>query len=229
MLSNPEQIRLIMELRRQNILDTKILSAFEKVPRELFVPEAFYEQTYENLPIPIGFGQIMTPYLVLARMLVHLELNDRSKVLEIGTGTGYGTALLARLARRVYTIEIYKELIDKAKSAFDQLEAHTISFRQGNGSKGWKEQAPFDRIIVNAFHTEIPEMLLEQLNEGGILLMPVGSKTYDQKLIKVRCYRKCTSNFDPDNYSAEEILPIGLMKLVLNDKEILPKNNNLIC
>jgi len=174
-----------MNLRRRGIGETKILAAFEKIPRDLFIPDAFAEQAYEDLPCPIGADQIMMPPSLVAEMLALLEVNDRSKVLEIGTGTGYSSALLSKLARRVYTIERNSDLFTLANQRFNELDLHTITAKCGDGMQGWKAQAPFDRILVHGSLRDVPQILMDQLGDHGVLVLALGEGEFDQKLAKV--------------------------------------------
>ena len=180
------KIRLIMELRRAGIADTGVLSAIERVPREAFVPPQFQDQAYENRALPIGHGQTLSQPQVVAVMTQALEAGRRSKVLEIGTGSGYQTAVLSRLCRRVYTIERYTGLLRAAEKRFAALRLHNITARAGDGTQGWPAQAPFERIIVTAAAADIPATLVEQLAPGGILVVPVGGRSREQELLRLR-------------------------------------------
>jgi protein-L-isoaspartate(D-aspartate) O-methyltransferase len=179
------KIRLIMELRRAGIADTEVLSAIERIPREVFTPESFRHQAYENLAIPIGQGQTLSQPQVVAQMTQALRASRRTKVLEVGTGSGYQAAVLSRLCRRVYTIERFKELLQTAEARFLQLRLHNITARHGDGWKGWREQAPFDRIIVTAAAASVPGALVDQLAEGGLMVLPVGATSRDQALLRL--------------------------------------------
>jgi protein-L-isoaspartate(D-aspartate) O-methyltransferase len=181
-----KKLRLIMELRRNGIGDQRVLGAIERVPRELFVPESFADQAYENIALPIGHGQTVSQPLVVAHMTELLELGDRHKVFEIGTGSGYQTAVLARLCRRVFTIERHRQLLREAERRFTELRLHNITCRFGDGTKGWPEQAPFDRIIVTAAAPELPGILADSLAVGGVLVAPVGGERRDQELVRIR-------------------------------------------
>ena len=180
------KIRLIMELRRAGIADTRVLSAIERVPREAFVPPQFQDQAYENRALPIGHGQTLSQPQVVAVMTQALEAGRRSKVLEIGTGSGYQTAVLSRLCRRIYTVERYPGLLRAAEQRFAALRLHNITTRAGDGTEGWPAQAPFERIIVTAAATDIPAGLVDQLAPGGILVLPVGRRARDQDLLRLR-------------------------------------------
>lgn len=180
------KIRLIMELRRGGIADTDVLSAIERIPREAFAPESFRHQAYENLAIPIGQGQTLSQPQVVAQMTQALQASRRTKVLEIGTGSGYQAAVLSKLCRRVYTVERFKELRASAEERFAALRLHNITTRHGDGWKGWPEQAPFDRIMVTAAATDVPSVLVDQLAEGGQMVLPVGRTSRDQALLRLR-------------------------------------------
>ena len=180
------KIRLIMALRRSGVTDTAVLAAVERIPREAFVPEAFHDQAYEDKALPIGQGQTISQPQIVALMTQALELTPRHKILEIGTGSGYQAAVLARLARRVYTIERHKALLAEAERRFAQLRIHNITAIAGDGMKGWPAQAPFDRIIVTAAAPGMPETLLAQLAVGGIMVLPLGPERADQELVRVR-------------------------------------------
>jgi len=179
-------VRLLMELRRGGIGDARVLGAIERTPRDLFVPPSFEDQAYENIALPIGSGQTVSQPYVVALMTESLELGERHKVLEIGTGSGYQAAILSRLVRRVFTVERHRILLREAERRFAALHLANIVSRFGDGSKGWPEQGPFDRIIVTAAAPEIPAALVEQLMPGGILIMPVGAEYRDQRLIRIR-------------------------------------------
>jgi protein-L-isoaspartate(D-aspartate) O-methyltransferase len=180
------KLRLLMELRRAGISDARVLGAIEKTPRERFVPPAFADQAYENVALPIDHGQTISQPYVVALMTEKLELGARHKVLEIGTGSGYQTAILARLARRVFTIERHRELLHQAEARLAGLRLHNVVFRFGDGSKGWPEQVPFDRIIVTAAAAEVPPALIDALVLGGLLVTPVGGDRRDQQLLRIR-------------------------------------------
>jgi protein-L-isoaspartate(D-aspartate) O-methyltransferase len=179
-------VRLLMELRRGGIGDARVLGAIERTPRDLFVPSSFEDQAYENIALPIGSGQTISQPYVVALMTEALEVGERHKVLEIGTGSGYQTAILARLARRVFTVERHRELVREAERRFAVLRLGNIVCRFADGSKGWPEQALFDRIIITAAAPDVPPALIEQLTEGGILVMPVGAEYRDQRLLRLR-------------------------------------------
>ena len=180
------KVRLIMALRHAGIADAQVLGALEKTPRDLFVPEQFQDQAYENVALPIGHGQTISQPFIVALMTESLQLSGREKVLEIGTGSGYQAAILARLCRRVFTIERHRLLVREAEARFAALRLNNVVTLFGDGAKGWPEQAPFDRIVVTAAAREIPAVLLEQLTPGGIMVLPVGPEHHDQQLLRVR-------------------------------------------
>lgn len=172
-----ERLRLQMvekQLVRRGIRAERILEAFRTVPRDLFVPEKLTSHAYEDHPLSIGFDQtISQPYMV-AFMTEHLSLAPDSKILEIGTGSGYQTAILAGLSRSVYTIERIRELSTRARETLEALGYRNIFFKCGNGAEGWEEQAPFDRILVSCAGSVAPQALLAQLKEEGLMMMPLG-------------------------------------------------------
>ena len=170
-----QKIRLIMDLRRQGISDNDVLSAVERVPREMFVPEAMRTEAYENIPLPISQGQTISQPFIVAYMTQALCLGERNRILEIGTGSGYQAAVLAQLSRRVCTVERYRTLLRQAEACFEALKLHNITTRLGDGGKGWPELAPFARIIVTAAAPVMPQSLAEQLDDGGIMVVPVGT------------------------------------------------------
>ena len=186
MTEESRKIRLIMELRREGITNTRVLSALERVPREKFVPASFADQAYENIALPIGHGQTISQPLVVAFMTEKLEVGERMKVLEIGTGSGYQAAVLAPLCRRLYTVERQRALLREAEKRFAELGLNNVVTRYGDGSKGWPEQAPFDRIIVTAAAPDVSPLLFEQLAVGGLMVLPLGFDFFDQVIVRVR-------------------------------------------
>lgn len=198
-------IELVMALRNAGVRDNAVLAAIERTPRNLFVPESFAGHAFENRPLPIDCGQTISQPLIVALMTQALELTDRCKVLEIGTGSGYQAAVLARLCRRVYTIERYRTLSQEAVKRFESLRLTNIVTRIGDGTKGWPEQAPFDRIIITAAAPSRPDAILDQLRDGGVCVAPVQNGPV-QTLYR---YRKT-----PDGISEEALLDVRFVPLV---------------
>ena len=171
------KIRLILELRESGISDTHVLSAIEKTPREIFIPDNFRNQAYENIPLPIGDNQTISQPYIVALMTQSLELQKKHKVLEIGTGSGYQSSILSLLARRVYTIERIKSLLVKAETNFKELKLTNIVTKHADGNLGWKEQIPFDRIIFTAAINEISNNFFDHIDENGIIVAPIVSSS----------------------------------------------------
>ena len=182
----PEKAQLIMTLRGMGILDASTLAAMEQVPRELFVPTALRHHSYENASLPIAYNQTISQPYVIARMTEALRLRGRELVLEIGCGSGYQAAVLAQLCRRVYTMERLKPLLVDAENRLRELRISNISFRLGDGSKGWPEAAPFDRIILTCGCDQIPDILLQQLKIDGIMVAPEGQGKSQQLVVVTR-------------------------------------------
>ena len=162
------------QIRARGIKDPRVLAAMEKVPRHEFVPAQFRADAYADQPLPIGMGQTISQPYIVAYMTEQLKLKGDEKVLEIGTGSGYQAAVLAQLAREVYTIEIIPELGKRAAETLKRLGYRNVHVRIGDGYRGWPEQAPFDAIIITAAPEQIPEPLIAQLKEGGRMILPVG-------------------------------------------------------
>ncbi len=205
------KIRLVMELRRAGVTDTRVLSAIERVPRERFVPEAFLDRAYDNVALPIGHGQTVSQPLIVALMTQALEVGERMKVLEVGTGSGYQSVVLARLCRRLYTVERHRPLLDEAERRFAELGVHNITARAGDGAKGWPEQAPFDRILVTAFAPEVPETLLDQLAVGGVMVMPLGVNHRDQHVTRL--------SRGEDGVARQTLWPVRFVPLVADARD----------
>ncbi|MEQ9520203.1 MAG: protein-L-isoaspartate(D-aspartate) O-methyltransferase [Parvibaculum sp.] len=202
------KIKLVMTLRRQGIRSNDVLAAIERVPREIFVTGSFREQAYDDHALPIECGQTISQPYIVAYMTEKLEIGDRMKVLEVGTGSGYQAAVLAQLCRRVYTIERYRTLLADAVKRFEILGFHNITAKVGDGNKGWPEQAPFDRIIVTAAAPEVPMGLADQLKIGGIMVVPVDVDSGQQGQLLVRLTR------EEDGFKKEELLPVRFVPLV---------------
>jgi protein-L-isoaspartate(D-aspartate) O-methyltransferase len=185
MASAQDQIGLIMQLRRRGIRDAKVLRAIEAVPREMFVDEAFTDHAYHDIALPIDCGQTISQPFVVAFMTEKLALEPSHKVLEVGTGSGYQAAVLARLCRRVYTVERWRELQKLAEARLADLKITNVTTIIGDGWLGWPPQAPFDRIIVTAAAVDAPAALLDQLKEGGRMIIPLGENRDSQYLVQI--------------------------------------------
>lgn len=216
MSSPARKIRLLMKLRQNGITDPRVLAAIEKVPREAFLPATFHDRAYEDIALPIGHGQTISQPQVVANMTQALEIGPRMKVLEIGTGSGYQAAVLAQLCRRVYSIERHRPLLDMARERLAGLKLRNISTRAGDGMLGWPEVAPFERIIVTAAAgATIPQKLLDQLDVGGIMIIPVGTDKANQFIMKI--------TRDDSGYMAEELWPVRFVPLLPGDPGSTPE------
>ncbi len=206
MIDSVKKIQLIMELRQSGIRDTRVLSAMERVAREHFVDEFFEQQAYDNTALPIARGQTISQPYVVAFMTEALEIGSRMRVLEIGTGSGYQAAVLSHLCRRVYSIERYDSLRKQAEARFRALGLNNITAKTGDGFDGWPEQAPFPRIMVTAGAQAVPLGLLDQLEVGGFMVVPVGRSSAHQEVLRVE---KKESGFD-----ATPLLPVRFVPMV---------------
>lgn len=175
---------LITFLREQGIKDERVLASMAAIPRERFVDEALSHQAYDNSSLPIGVGQTISQPYIVAKMTELLNLKPKSKVLEIGTGSGYQTAILAKLVDHVCSVERIKSLQWNTKRRLKQLDIHNVSTRHGNGWFGWAERAPYDGIIVTAAASEVPQKLVEQLADKGRLVIPVGEQNQVLQLLE---------------------------------------------
>jgi len=199
-------MRFVYTLRSKGVTDPRVLKAMEAIDRGAFVRGIFAERAYEDMPLPIACGQTISQPSVVALMSEALEVGDRDKVLEIGTGSGYQAAILSRLARRVYTVERHRRLVKEAREVFERLGLSNITALAVDGSHGLPEQAPFDRILVTAAAEDPPGPLLQQLREGGIMVLPVGQSDTVQSLIKVRRLAK--------GFDYEELRPVRFVPLL---------------
>ncbi len=172
------------QIEARGIKDSRVLAAFCEVPRHLFVSEALRDQAYGDYPLPIGEQQTISQPYIVAEMTQALELDKDDRVLEIGTGSGYQAAILAQMVYRVYTIERIRSLHIQARNLFDKLHYHNIVTRYADGTKGWQKESPFNAIIVTAGAPKIPEVLIDQLVDGGRLVVPVGNQ-HTQELLKI--------------------------------------------
>ena len=200
-----EKARLIMTLRGMGVVEADVLSAMERVPRELFVPTALSQHAYENASLPIALEQTISQPYIVARMTAALELTGRERVLEIGTGSGYQAAILSFLCRRVYSIERLRPLLVEAENRFRKLRITNVTSKYGDGAKGWPEGAPFDRVILTCAPAEIPATLLNQLKTGGIMVAPEG-RDREQSLVVIRRTE--------EGFERRELLPGRFVPLV---------------
>ena len=205
MKAQESRARLILELRGEGIHDDRLLGAIERVPRDIFVPRPFQHQAWRNVALPIDCGQTISQPSVVARMTQAMEADDRMKVLEIGTGSGYQTAILSYLCRRVYTIERHRELLHQAESRLETLRRRNVTARRGDGSSGWPEQAPFERILVTAAAIDIPPRLSGQLSIGGIMVVPIGDDPESQRIVRVR---RREGGLDIDDLGPVKFVPL---------------------
>ena len=196
---------LINRMQEKGIRDLNVLRAFDQVHRHLFVPDAVAHRAYEDVPVPIGFAQTASQPSLQAMYMQILEIGPRDKVLEIGTGSGFQTAILAQLADRVYSVERIRELATRSREALDALRISNVAILVGDGTIGWSRYAPYDAILVAAGGPEVPQPLLEQLADGGRMLVPVGSREM-QRLVLVRRHG--------DRFEQEEVLDCTFVPLL---------------
>lgn len=179
------QMQFLFALRSKGVTDPRVLTAMEKTDRAMFVKGHFADRAYEDMPLPIACGQTISQPSVVGLMTQALQVQPRDKVLEVGTGSGYQAAILSHLARRVYTVDRHKELMNSARATFQALDITNLTAFTADGSFGLPEQAPFDRILVTAAAEDPPGPLLAQLKVGGIMVLPVGQSDSVQTLIRV--------------------------------------------
>ena len=180
------KMQFLYALRSKGVTDARVLNAMEQIDRAAFVKGTFADRAYEDMPLPIACGQTISQPSVVGLMTQALQVTDRDKVLEIGTGSGYQAAILSKLARRVYTVDRYRSLVQSARAVFEAMDLTNITTFTADGSFGFSEQAPFDRILVTAAAEDPPGPLLAQLRVGGIMVLPVGQSDTVQSLIRVR-------------------------------------------
>ncbi|MGB0660400.1 MAG: protein-L-isoaspartate(D-aspartate) O-methyltransferase [Mangrovicoccus sp.] len=198
-------MQFIFNLRNAGVMDSRVLQAMESLDRGLFVTGTFAERAYEDMALPIPCGQTISQPSVVGMMTHALNIGPRDTVLEIGTGSGYQAAVLSLLARRVYTIDRHRRLVDEAQERFRLLDLPNITVFAGDGSYGLPQQAPFDRILVTAAAEDPPGPLLAQLREGGIMVVPVGQSDSIQKLIKVT---RTPTGLDYEELAAVRFVPL---------------------
>ena len=207
---NFDRLRKLMiknQLQSRGIRDDAILKVMRSVERHNFVPENYRDRAYSDGPLPIGHGQTISQPYIVAFMTEQLQVSSQHKVLEIGTGSGYQAAILGELAKHVFTIEIIPELAEDAKNILNHLSYKNITVRAGDGYKGWPEEAPFERIMVTAAPTEVPQMLVDQLAPGGRMILPVGAQFLVQYLWVIE-------KDDQGTVTKEKILPVRFVPMV---------------
>ena len=203
---DPEtKMQFLFALRSRGVTDSRVLEAMEQIDRGPFVRGIFSERAYEDTPLPIACGQTISQPSVVGLMTQALQVSPRDTVLEVGTGSGYQAAILAKLARRVYTIDRHARLVREARMIFDTLQLPNVTSLVGDGSFGLPDQAPFDRIIVTAAAEDPPGPLLAQLKPGGIMVVPVGQSDTVQTLIRVR---KSEDGLDYDELRPVRFVPL---------------------
>ena len=200
------RVQLVLALRKAGITDSKVMAVMESIPRNIFLSPILVKHAYEDVALPIGFEQTLSQPGVVGIMTPALAVTDRMKVLEVGTGSGYQTVVLSKLARRVYTIERHRELLKKAEKRFKELKISNITSKYGDGTFGWKAQKPFDRIMVTAASLDIPPILADQLSLGGIMVVPIGQTSDLQSILKVERTE--------DGFETEEIREVSFVPLI---------------
>lgn len=198
-------MQMIFQLRQSGVTDARVLTAFERTPRQAFVEPTFADRAMADSALPIPCGQTISQPSVVGVMTQALNVTPRCKVLEVGAGSGYQAAILARLARRVYAIERHRPLTLAARARMTALGLSTVTLKTGDGTRGWPEQAPFDRIILSAAAEDAPSTLLEQLRLDGIMVLPVGQSDETQQLIKIT---KTESGLSYQELSAVRFVPL---------------------
>lgn len=197
------------QIESRGITHEATLEAMNKIPRHLFIPDYLWGHAYNDGPLPIGYGQTISQPYIVAYMTSLIEPEKGDKVLEVGTGSGYQAAVIAEIADSVFTIEIVRELAQSAREKFAELDYQNIYVKHGDGYFGWEEHAPFDKIIVTAAAKEIPPILIEQLNEGGKMIIPVGAEFSVQHLILVEKKN--------GKVSKENMLPVRFVPFTRDD------------
>lgn len=199
------KMQFLYALRSKGVTDTSVLTAMEKVDRADYVKGTFADRAYEDMPLPIACGQTISQPSVVGLMTQALQVSARDKVLEIGTGSGYQAAILSKLARRVYTVDRYRRLVHAARAVFEANDITNITTFTADGSHGFAEQAPFDRILLTAAAEDPPGPLLAQLRVGGIMVLPVGQSDAVQSLIRVT---RLEHGYDYDELRAVRFVPL---------------------
>lgn len=200
------KMQFLFALRSKGVTNARVLGAMEAIDRGRFVTGVFEHRAYEDMALPIASGQTISQPSIVGLMTQALDVQPKNKVLEVGTGSGYQAAILAKLGRRIYTVDRHRTLVREAKQVFEALDLHNITVMMGDGSYGLPDQAPFDRIILTAAAEDPPGPLLAQLAIGGIMVLPVGQSDAVQTLLKVT---RLESGFD-----YEELMPVRFVPLL---------------
>ena len=208
------EIMVKNQLERRGVRDPRVLKVMRDTPRHRFIPPHLEKMAYNDNPLPIGEGQTISQPYIVALMTELLELNGDEKILEIGTGSGYQAAILSPLVSEVFSIEIVKNLVDSAAVLLDKLGYKNVTTRWGDGYKGWPDEAPFDGIIVTAAPDEIPQPLIDQLKVGGRLVVPVGTRHQELKVI---------TKYDDGTIQSKNIIPVRFVPMVHPKDSILNK------
>jgi protein-L-isoaspartate(D-aspartate) O-methyltransferase len=198
-------MQFLYALRSKGVTDTRVLTAMEQVDRADYVKGTFADRAYDDMPLPIACGQTISQPSVVGLMTQALQITPRDKVLEIGTGSGYQAAILSKLARRVYTVDRYRRLVQAARAVFEANDITNITAFTADGSHGFAEQAPFDRILLTAAAEDPPGPLLAQLRVGGIMVLPVGQSDAVQSLIRVT---RTETGLEYDELRAVRFVPL---------------------
>lgn len=204
MTSRRTRMRLIQRLREAGIADEQVLQAMSDTPRHIFLDEALSHRAYEDTSLPIGYSQTLSQPYIVARMTASLMRHKPRRILELGTGSGYQTAILAQLAERVFSVERIKPLQDRARERLRQLGFRNVMLKHADGGMGWPEQGPFDGILVTAAPREIPKELKDQLSDGGVIVAPIGEGT--QMLVEMVRHG--------DRFETTEIEPVRFVPLL---------------
>ncbi|MGE5501507.1 MAG: protein-L-isoaspartate(D-aspartate) O-methyltransferase, partial [Ignavibacteriales bacterium] len=194
------------QLQRRGVRDSYVLEAMRDVPREVFVPENLQEFAYEDSPLPIESGQTISQPYIVGYMLEAADLHPGDRVLEIGAGSGYAAAVMSRIVGRVFAVERHEDLTRRARERFERLGYDNIELKTGDGTNGWAEEAPFDAILVAAGGPSIPQVLMEQLDIGGRLVIPVGGEERNQRLVKVT--RTSATHWDEEDLGGVQFVPL---------------------
>lgn len=199
------KMEFLFTLRSKGVTDARVLTAMEQVDRADYVKGTFADRAYEDMPLPIACGQTISQPSVVGLMTQALQVSPRDKVLEVGTGSGYQAAILSKLARRVYTVDRYRRLVQAARTTFEANDLSNITTFTADGSHGFSEQAPFDRILLTAAAEDPPGPLLAQLRVGGIMVLPVGQSDAVQSLIRVT---RSETGYEYDELRAVRFVPL---------------------